>query len=66
MEIELSNNDLREIKTAVRDRADALKKEADRLVSLGRGAEADNLLDTSDDLKERLCTHITEALGVEG
>lgn len=66
MEIELSDNDLREIKVAVRDRADALKKEADRLVGLGRGVEADNLKSTSDDLKERLCTHITEALGVEG
>ena len=59
MKVELSDNDLREIKVAVRVRAD-------RLAILGRHVEADNLRNTSDDLKERLCTHITEALGVEG
>ena len=65
MKIELSDNDIREIKQAVRDRADALKKEADRLIGLERRSEAENLRVTSDDLKERLCTHLAEALGQE-
>ena len=65
MKVELSNNDLREIKKAVHDRATDLSKEAGRLALLGRGTEAENLDNTAQDLRERLCTHITEALGVE-
>jgi hypothetical protein len=63
MKVELTDNDIREIKTAVRDRAERLKKEADKLVSLDRHAESENLAATARDLNERLCTHLASALG---
>lgn len=65
MKIELSGNDLREIHRAVRDRGEALGKEAARLVILGRHSEAENLDATAIDLRERLATYLSHALGKE-
>jgi hypothetical protein len=62
VKIELSDNDIREIKTAVRDRAGVLKKEAERLIALGRRHESENLAATSKDLTERLSTSLSAAL----
>ena len=62
MQINLSNNDLREIRLAVRQRAQDLRKEAEKLTKLDRMGEAENLSATADDLSQRLCTLIAEAL----
>ena len=62
MQINLSNNDLREIRLAVRQRAHDLAKEAEKLTKLDRMGEAKNLALTADDLSQRLCTFIAEAL----
>lgn len=63
MKIELTQNDLRELKTAIGDRAKALSSEADRLMKLNRVAEAKNLAATANDLRERLKVNLAEALG---
>lgn len=63
MKIELAKNDLRELKTAIADRAKALKHEADRLMKLNREAEAKNLAATAKDLSERLKVVLADALG---
>ncbi len=62
MQIDLDQNDLREIRLAVRQRAQDLAKEAEKLTKLDRMNEAKNLAATADDLSQRLCTFIADAL----
>lgn len=65
MKIELSDNDIREARLALRDRAAKLKAEATKLKGMDRASEASNLEATATDIEERLCTHLAAALGID-
>lgn len=66
MKLDVTENDIREIHRAVRDRAEALAKEATRLEGLSRYNEAQNLQATAQDLNERLCTYLASAVDENG
>ena len=65
MKVDMTENDVREARLALRDRAAKLKKEATTLRGLDRANEANNLEATATDIEERLCTSLAKYLGMD-